>query len=85
MSFLQKIGLGRKKKEMIPLLGDKMKKEQEAYSIKYNPYLRGFIFLFFRYSLALEFSEAFGRFNFCLNLGGLKLKVGSSTKVDLPT
>ena len=47
MSFLQKIGLGRKKKEMIPLLGDKMKKEQEAYSIKYNPYLRGFIFLFF--------------------------------------
>jgi hypothetical protein len=47
MSFLEKLGLGRKKKEMIPLLGEKMKKEQEAYSLKRNPYLRAFIFLCF--------------------------------------
>lgn len=47
MSFLDKIGLGRKKKEMIPLLGEKLKKEQEQYSLKRNPYLRGFIFLCF--------------------------------------
>lgn len=47
MGFLEKIGLGRKKKEMIPLLGEKMKKEQEAYSLKRNPYLRAFIFICF--------------------------------------
>ena len=47
MGLLEKIGLSRKKKEMIPLLGEKMKKEQEAYSLKRNPYLRGFIFLCF--------------------------------------
>lgn len=47
MSILEKIGLGRKKKEMIPLVGEKMKKEQEAYSLKRNPYLRAFIFICF--------------------------------------
>lgn len=47
MSLLEKIGLGRKKKEMIPLLGEKMKKEQEAYSLRRNPYLRAFIFICF--------------------------------------
>lgn len=47
MGILEKFGLSRKKKEMIPLIGDKKKKEQEAYSIKRNPYLRGFIFLCF--------------------------------------
>tara|TARA_R110000868_G_scaffold383578_6_gene650641 strand:+ start:17428 stop:19830 length:2403 start_codon:yes stop_codon:yes gene_type:complete len=47
MGFLDKIGLGRKKKEMIPLLGEKMKKEKEAYSLKRNPYIRAFIFLCF--------------------------------------
>lgn len=47
MAFLEKIGLGRKKKELIPLLGDKKKKEQEAYSIRRNPYIRLLIFLCF--------------------------------------
>ncbi|MEQ9263808.1 MAG: HDIG domain-containing protein [Balneolaceae bacterium] len=47
MSFLEKIGLGRKKKEMTPLLGEKMKKEKEAYSLKRNPYIRAFIFICF--------------------------------------
>ncbi len=47
MGFLEKIGLGRKNKEMIPLLGEKMKREQEAYSLKRNPYIRAIIFLCF--------------------------------------
>ncbi|MBO6523742.1 MAG: HDIG domain-containing protein [Balneolaceae bacterium] len=47
MGLLEKFGLGRKKKEMVPLLGEKMKKEQEAYSLRRNPYLRAFIFLCF--------------------------------------
>lgn len=47
MGILEKIGLGRKKKELIPLLGDKMKKEKEAYSLKRNPYIRALIFLCF--------------------------------------
>ncbi|RNC85948.1 MAG: HDIG domain-containing protein [Balneola sp.] len=47
MSFLEKIGLGRKKKELTPLLGEKKKKEQEAYSLRRNPYLRAFIFICF--------------------------------------
>lgn len=49
MGFLEKIGLGRKKKENVPLLGDKKKKEmkKEAYSLKRNPYIRAFIFLCF--------------------------------------
>ncbi len=49
MGFLEKIGLGRKKKENIPLLGEKKKKEKEkeAYSLRLNPYLRAFIFLCF--------------------------------------
>lgn len=47
MSFLEKIGLGQKKKELTPLLGEKKKKEQEAYSLRRNPYIRAFIFLCF--------------------------------------
>lgn len=47
MGFLEIIGLSRKKKEMIPLLGEKKKKEQEAYSLRRNPYLRIFIFVCF--------------------------------------
>lgn len=49
MGFLDKIGLGRKKKEQIPLLGDKKKKDlqKEAYSLKRNPYVRLVIFLLF--------------------------------------
>ena len=47
MSLLEKIGLGRKKKELAPLLGEKKKKQQEKYSLKRNPYLKGFIFLCF--------------------------------------
>lgn len=47
MGLLEKIGLSRKRSEMVPLLGEKMKKEQEAYSLKRNPYLRAFIFICF--------------------------------------
>lgn len=47
MSLLDKIGLGQKKSDMAPLVGEKLKKEQEKYSLKRNPYLRAFIFICF--------------------------------------
>ncbi|MBD3615153.1 MAG: HDIG domain-containing protein [Gracilimonas sp.] len=47
MSFLEKIGLGQKKKELSPLIGEKKKKEQEKYSLKRNPYIRILILIFF--------------------------------------
>lgn len=47
MDFLEKLGLGQKKKEPAPLLGEKKKKEQEAYTLKKNPYVRAAIFIFF--------------------------------------
>lgn len=47
MSLLDKIGLGQKKNDMTPLVGEKLKKEKEKYSLKRNPYLRAFIFLCF--------------------------------------
>lgn len=47
MSFLEKIGLGQKKKEITPLIGEKKKKEQEKYSLKRNPYIRVAILLLF--------------------------------------
>lgn len=47
MGLLEKIGLSPKKKELIPLIGEKMKKEKEAYSLKRNPYIRVLIFLCF--------------------------------------
>lgn len=47
MSLLDKIGLGQKKSDLAPLVGEKLKKEQEKYSLKRNPYLRAFIFICF--------------------------------------
>jgi putative nucleotidyltransferase with HDIG domain len=47
MTFLEKIGLGQKKKELAPLIGDKKKKEQEKYSLKRNPYIRILILIVF--------------------------------------
>ncbi|SMO53760.1 HD family phosphohydrolase [Gracilimonas mengyeensis] len=47
MSLLEKLGLGQKKKELAPLIGDKKKKEQERYALKRNPYIRLLILLIF--------------------------------------
>ncbi len=47
MSLLEKFGLAPKNKELAPLIGEKMKKEQEAYSLKRNPFIRIFIFVVF--------------------------------------
>ncbi len=47
MSILEKIGLGQKKKELAPLIGDKKKKEQEKHALRQNPYIRAFILLLF--------------------------------------
>lgn len=47
MSFLEKIGLGQKKKELTPLIGEKKKKEQEKYSLKRNPFIQLAILILF--------------------------------------
>lgn len=47
MSFLDKIGLGRKKKDLAPFKGQKLKEKQDAFSVKRNPYLRALIFISF--------------------------------------
>ena len=47
MSLLDKIGLAQKITDIAPLVGEKLKKEQEKYSLKRNPYLRAFIFICF--------------------------------------
>lgn len=47
MSLLDIIGLEHKKSDLAPLVGEKLKKEKEKYSLKRNPYLRGFIFICF--------------------------------------
>ena len=47
MKFLERLGLGQKKKELSPLLGDKKKKEQEKYSFRKNPFITVLIFILF--------------------------------------
>ena len=47
MSFLDKIGLGQKRRELPPLIGEKKKKEQEKRNIRHHPLVRVFIFLLF--------------------------------------
>jgi len=47
MSLLEKFGLAQKKKDLSPLVGEKMKKEREAYSLKKNPFIRALIFISF--------------------------------------
>ena len=54
MNLLEKIGLGPKKKEAIPLLGDIKKKEQDTKSIKTNPYIRSLIFISFLVAIVLS-------------------------------
>lgn len=54
MNLLEKIGLGQKKKEATPLLGDIKKKEQETRSLKTNPYLRTLIFIGFLVAIVLS-------------------------------
>ncbi|MFN1834561.1 HD family phosphohydrolase [Balneola sp. MJW-20] len=47
MKFLERLGLGQKKKELSPLLGEKKKKEQEKYSFRKNPFITLLIFFLF--------------------------------------
>ena len=44
MSMFKKLGLGPKKQQNLPFKGEKLKKEEEAYSFKKNPYIRWMIF-----------------------------------------
>lgn len=48
MSLLKKLGLApKKRKSDVPIVGEKLKKEREAYSLKRNPYIRLLIFIGF--------------------------------------
>ena len=40
MNIFNKFGLGPKKQQTLPFKGEKLKKEEEAYSLKKNPYIR---------------------------------------------
>ena len=75
MSLLEKIGLSPKRKEITPLMGEKLKKEQEAYSLKRNPYLRAFIFICFIGISILSFPHA------TIN-SGLNYTVGQPWRAD---
>ena len=44
MNMFNKFGLGTKKQQTLPFKGEKLKKEEEAYSLKKNPYIRWTIF-----------------------------------------
>ena len=44
MNIFNKFGLGPKKQQTLPFKGEKQKKEEEAYSLKKNPYIRWIIF-----------------------------------------
>ena len=44
MNIFNKFGLGQKKQQTLPFKGEKQKKEEEAYSLKKNPYIRWTIF-----------------------------------------
>lgn len=47
MGILEKLGLAPKKRKGAPVIGEKKKKQEEASSIKYNPYLRALILILF--------------------------------------
>ena len=44
MNMFNKFGLGPKKQQKVPFKGEKLKKEEEVYSLKKNPYIRWIIF-----------------------------------------
>lgn len=47
MSILKKLGLAPKKRQGAPVIGEKKKKQEEASSLKFNPYIRVLILLVF--------------------------------------
>ena len=47
MSILEKLGLDRKKSPSAPVIGEKKKQQEEASSLKRNPYVRGLIIFAF--------------------------------------
>lgn len=58
MGILEKLGLAPKKKQGAPVLGEKKKKQEEASSLKYNPYLRTFILFLFLGVIVLSIPES---------------------------
>ena len=58
MGILEKLGLAPKKRPDAPVLGEKKKKQEEASSFKYNPYLRAFILVLFLGVIVLAIPES---------------------------
>ncbi|MDZ7657895.1 HDIG domain-containing metalloprotein [Fodinibius sp.] len=58
MGILEKLGLAPKKKQGAPVIGEKKKKQEEASSFKYNPYLRAFILVLFLGIIVLAIPES---------------------------
>jgi len=57
MSFLEKLGLGQKKKETAPLLGDNKKKAEENKNVRRGIYLRWLIFFVFLASIVVSIPQ----------------------------
>ncbi|PAU93627.1 hypothetical protein CK503_10760 [Aliifodinibius salipaludis] len=58
MGILEKLGLAPKKRQGAPVLGEKKKKQEEASSLKYSPYLRSFILVLFLGIIVLAIPES---------------------------
>jgi putative nucleotidyltransferase with HDIG domain len=58
MGILEKLGLAPKKRRGAPVIGEKKKKQEEASSLKYNPYLRAFILVLFLGIIVLAIPES---------------------------
>lgn len=58
MGILEKLGLAPKKRQGAPVIGEKKKKQEEASTLKYNPYLRAFILVVFLGIIVLAIPES---------------------------
>ncbi len=58
MGILEKLGLAPKKRQGAPVIGEKKKKQEEASSLKYNPYLRAFILVIFLGIIVISIPES---------------------------
>ncbi len=58
MSILEKLGLAPKKRKGAPVIGEKKKKQEQASSLKYNPYIRVLILILFLGVLILSIPQS---------------------------
>jgi hypothetical protein len=58
MSILEKLGLAPKKRQGVPVIGEKKKKQEEASSLKHNFYIRILILVGFVGVLILSIPQS---------------------------